>query len=71
MDGLKDIRDDLKEIKKDIKGINTILSRNTTSLEIHIARTEANEHRIEKMEKWWIALTCGTIALLLKLLLGY
>lgn len=60
-DTLKDIKDDVKEIKRDIKEVSVTLARNTTSLELHMLRTEANEARIEKLENWTLGLLTTSI----------
>jgi hypothetical protein len=44
--------EDIKEIKRDVKDIGLNTARNTTSLELHMKRTEANEERIKQVERY-------------------
>lgn len=44
------LNQDIRTIKEDISEIKTTLAVNTKSLEHHIARTDASERRIEKVE---------------------
>jgi len=52
----EDIRDDVKAIRSDISEIKTSVAINTTSLVHHMARTEVNERRLEKLEYCLIGL---------------
>lgn len=52
---LEELKSDVKEISKNIQEINITLAKQHVSLDHHMARTTANEKRIEKNEdfKWY------------------
>lgn len=64
---MEELKQDVKEIRKEIRDVSITLARNTASLEIHIARTNANEDRIAQVEKWML----GGMGAILLALLGY
>jgi hypothetical protein len=65
---LKELRQDVKEIRKDVKAIASHTARNTTSLEVHMARTEANEKRLDLVEKVLLGIVLsGGVAVFIKL----
>jgi hypothetical protein len=47
---MREITDDLKAMRADISDIKTNIAVNTASLTNHMARTEINERRLEKLE---------------------
>lgn len=51
-----ELKADVREIKSEIKSISGTLIRNTSSLETHMSRTDANEDRIERVENWLVGL---------------
>lgn len=53
---MQEIKEDLKAIKADINSIKLDVARNTVSLGAHMARTEINERRLEKIEYLLIGL---------------
>jgi hypothetical protein len=57
-----EIRNDVKAIRGDVSDIKTILAVNTESLKAHMARTTANEERINRVEDWALKLL-GAIVL--------
>ncbi len=51
--------DDMTEIKLELRKISDTLVRNTASLEIHVARTELAEKRLDHIEvfnRWFLGL---------------
>jgi hypothetical protein len=68
-----DMTDDVKEIKQELRIISDTLIRNTASLEIHVARTDLAEKRLDHIEnfnKWWLGLMASAVvAVALRLLL--
>jgi hypothetical protein len=71
---VSELKADVKEIKADMKVMNETLLRNTYSLEVHMARTDLAEKRLDRYEshsKWVSGLVAsGILAVLIKLLLG-
>ena len=53
---MDEIKEDLKAIRTDVGEIKTTMAVNTKSLEHHIARTAANEARINRVEDWALKL---------------
>lgn len=60
---LEDVKDRLKDLHRTLDKLDSKLDslventiKNTISLEQHIARTELNESRIEKLEYWLLGL---------------
>jgi len=53
---MQDITDDVKAIRSDISEIKTTMAVNTESLKAHMARTDANEVRINRVEDWALKL---------------
>lgn len=54
----------MDEIKRDIKEIKDTLVRNTTSLEVHIARTLLAEQRLDALElyhRWMLGLVVSSL----------
>lgn len=47
---MQEIKDDLKAIRSDVSDIKVTMAVNTKSLEHHVARTDAAERRLEKVE---------------------
>lgn len=70
---MQEIRADLKEIKADVKALNIQVAKNTVSLDLHMARTEASELRITKVENWLLGLmttiVLSVFGIILKLVL--
>lgn len=59
------LKDELAGIKTELKEMNSILIRNTASLEAHMARTEASEQRLGRVENWLMGLlSSGLVAML-------
>jgi putative heme iron utilization protein len=54
---LLEVRDDVKAIRTDIQKIEILDAIQNAHLEAHMARTKANEDRLEKLEdfKWYFA----------------
>lgn len=53
---MDELKRDVKDIKADITDIKVTLAANTASLVTHVKRTELNERRVEKLEKWFISI---------------
>ena len=66
---IKEIKADVKEISKDITLIKTVLATNTSSLDLHIKRTDLAEQRISKIEYWLLGMLASIIIALLSSLL--
>lgn len=47
---MQEIKDDLKILRADVSEIKVTMAVNTKSLEHHVARTDAAERRLEKVE---------------------
>lgn len=68
---MNEIKQDLKDIKTDILEIKITTAANTASLEAHMSRTELNERRVEKLEKWHFGLLATILAaIIIKALIG-
>jgi hypothetical protein len=54
---LIEVRDDIKAIKSDVESIKILDAAQNAHLEAHMARTQANEDRIHRLEdfKWYFA----------------
>lgn len=59
---MDEFRDDLKAIRADVSEIKTHVAVNTASLTNHMARTEINERRLEKLE--YVLLSTFAVAVL-------
>ena len=72
-DLVNEIRTDIKEIKSDIHEIKLLDAHQNASLDAHMARTSANEKRLEKLEnlKWFITGLAAIITALGSLALVY
>lgn len=57
------IENKLERMQEDITDIKVILAQNTTSLELHMRRTEASEKRLAILEKY-AAMAVGGLGLL-------
>lgn len=67
---MEEIREDLKAIRSDIGEIKLTLAVNTESLKHHIARTDASEKRLERLEQLLLGLSVvGVLGGVLKLLI--
>jgi hypothetical protein len=68
---MHELKQDVKDIKADILEIKITTAANTASLEAHMSRTELNERRVEKLEKWHLGLLATILAaMVVKALLG-
>jgi hypothetical protein len=75
---MQEIRDDLKAIRQKldvvddkISTIDKYVAINTQSLSTHIARTEANEHRILYLERIYMGLAAvGILGGIIKLIIA-
>lgn len=68
---MDEIKEDLKAIRADVSDIKTNVAVNTVSLIHHMARTEVNERRLEKLEYVLIGLAAvGVLGGVIKLLIG-
>lgn len=68
---MNEIKDDLKAIRKDVNELHVLTAINTASLTTHMARTEINERRLEKLEYVLIGLACvGVLGGVIKLLIS-
>lgn len=68
---MQEIKDDLKAIRSDVSNIRLDVARNTLSLEHHMARTEASERRLEKLEYLFMTLAAvGVLGGVIKLLIS-
>lgn len=54
---LLELRDDVKAIRQDVNDIKVLDATQNAHLEAHMARTKANEDRIQRLEdfKWYFA----------------
>ncbi len=54
---LLELRDDVKAIRNDVNEIKILDAAQNAHLEAHMARTKANEERIQRLEdfKWYFA----------------
>lgn len=61
---LLEVRSDIKEIKEDVAKIKQLDAVQNEQLRQHMARTEANEKRLDKLEnfKWFFAILIGIVA---------
>jgi hypothetical protein len=68
---MQEIRDELRKISRDVADIKINVAVNTVSLEHHIARSDASERRIEKIEHLLMGLAVvGILGGLIKLLVS-
>lgn len=56
MNNIESLAQDVKEIRKNVNEISIHTARNTVSLETHMARTEASEKRLDRVENSIIGL---------------
>lgn len=59
---MQEVKDDLKAIRSDVAEIKIHVAVNTQSLTNHMARTEINERRLEKLE--YVLLSTFAVAVL-------
>jgi len=73
MEDLSELKSDMSEVKAELRRISDTMVRNTATLEIHVARTDLAEKRLEHVEsfnRWWLGIMCsGIIAIALRLIL--
>ena len=66
---MDNIKEELSGIKTELNEMNKTLVRNTTSLELHMARTEASETRLSRVENWLVGLLVSVLVALLGVLI--
>jgi hypothetical protein len=58
---MDELKEDIKAIRSDVSEIKTTMAVNTVSLNAHMARTEINERRLEKLEYLLIGLAATAV----------